>query len=117
MNTDESEGGRIMGEIFTSVDLEAGKREAREQEKDVRRNYPGVAIINLANLADDLVRFMPEDMDAPRRQGYVEAIKDMLMQAPASMLEHVGETRSLERSPDVSVPVSRVDDALKRFGK
>lgn len=117
MNTDESEGGRTMGEIFTVVDLEAGKREAREHEKDVRRERMGVAIIDLATLTDDLVRFMPEDMDAQRRQGYIEAVKDMLLHAPANTLEHRGETRSLEHSPDVSVPCERVDEALKRYGK
>lgn len=107
-----------MGEYFTVVDLEAGKREAREHEKGIRRERAGVGIVDLAALADDLVRFMPGDMDAQRRLGYIEAIKDMLMSAPSNTLEHVGEERSLERSFDyLPLHVERVDEALKRYGK
>lgn len=117
MNRNKNRRESTVGEFFTVVDLEVARRKAREQEKDIRRDRMGVAIIDLATLTDDLVRFMPDDMDASRRQGYIEAIKDMLLHAPANTLEHAGEARSLERSSDVSVPFSRVDEALKRFGK
>lgn len=105
----------MSAEFFTQVDLDAAKRSAREHDARVRSETEGVMLIDFATLVDDMIRFMPEGIDGERREGYVEAVRDLFIQVSGSTMEHSLEDGSLAHSPQgASVPISRVDRALER---
>lgn len=102
-------------EFFTQVDLDTAKQSAREHDAQVREDTEGVALIDLKCLANDLIRFMPEGIGGAKREGYIEAVKDLLIQVPGSTLRQSTADGSLEHSPtEVSVPLSVVDRALEQ---
>lgn len=102
-------------EFYTKADLDEAKRSAREHDARVREAAGGVLLIDFASLVDDMVRFMPENLDGARRDGYIEAVRDLFLQVGSNTMEHSLTDGSLTRSPSgVSVPISRVDRALKR---
>lgn len=101
-------------EFFTQVDIDAAKRLVREEDARARVEA-GAQIIRFATLVDDMIRFMPEGVSGEYRVGYVEAVRDLFLQIGGCTLEHSAEDGSLGHSPSrVSVPTSRVDDALER---
>lgn len=102
-------------EFFTQVDLDAARRSAREYDAHVRDEADGVLLIDFAMLVDDMIRFMPEGIDGERKEGYIEAVRDLFIQVGASTMEQSLVDGSLVRSPSaMSVPASRVDRALER---
>jgi hypothetical protein len=105
-----------MNNFFNEADIAAAKRDAQEQELLVRRERAAVVVIDMGSLVDDLIRFMPT-MEEARRDGYIEAVRDMLMMTPALALEHAGEDRALRPATVAPIPLERVDQALTKFGK
>lgn len=105
----------MSGEFFTQPDLDAAKRAAREEDARLRNETSGVMLIDFATLVDDMIRFMPENIDGERREGYIEAVRDLFIQVDGSTMEQSVADGSLSHSPSaVSVPISRVDRALER---
>lgn len=100
---------------YTQVDLDAAKRSAREHDARVRSETEGVMLIDFGALVDDMIRFMPEGIDGERREGYVEAVRDLFLNVGACTMEQSATDGSLARSSNaVSVPLTRVDRALAR---
>ena len=102
-------------EFFTQVDLDAAKRAAREEDARLRNEADGVILIDFATLVDGMIRFMPEGIDGDRKEGYVEAVRDLFIQVGGCTMEQSPTDGSLSRSlHEAPVPLSRVDSALER---
>lgn len=105
----------MSAEFFTQVDLDAAKRAAREEDARLRNETGRVVLIDFATLVDDMIRFMPEGIDGERREGYIEAVRDLFCQVSGSTMEQSAEDGSLAHSARaVSVPLSGVDRARER---
>lgn len=105
----------MSNEFFTQVDLDAAKKSAREHDSRVRDERNGVMVIDFGCLVNDMIRFMPEGIDGEKREGYIEAVRDLCIQINGSALDQSTTDGSLSHAPNaVSVPMSMVDRALER---
>lgn len=63
--------------------------QTREQDAEIRRQTPGIAIVDLTKLMTDMANDIPAELRTRReRQAYLQAVRDIAWHARESALEH-----------------------------
>jgi|LSQX01.1.fsa_nt_gb hypothetical protein len=85
--------------------------QTREQDAKIRRQAPGIAIIDLNKLMTDMASDIPPELRTPReRRAYLHAVTEIAWYARACALEHGLEKGDLYPCPHIIQGLSTVND-------